>query len=330
MSTNVPQHKPEDQEIDLADISNKIAGLFQNFNTFLFRCIQFFIKNRIVIAVLLLIGFGSGFYLDINNKTYDHQVVVTPNFKSTDYLYSKIDLINSKIIEGDTIFIKDSIGLKDPKTLKGIKIEPITDVYKFIEDKAGNFELIKLMAQDGDIKKILEDNLTSKNYTNHEIVINTNRLISNESIIQPILNFLNQSSYFHKVQIEELKNAQIELSQNDTIISQIDAILNGFSNSMNRNQQSDKLVYYNENTQLNDVIKTKEEVILQQGILRVDLIGMDKIIKKNSLTLNKVHNSLIGGKLKLVLPIVLILFFILSSLFVNFYKKQSRKLKLMD
>jgi hypothetical protein len=330
MSTNVPEHKPEDQEIDLADISNKIAGLFQNFNTFLFRCIQFFIKNRIVIAVLLLIGFGSGFYLDINNKTYDHQVVVTPNFKSTDYLYSKIDLINSKIIEGDTIFIKDSIGLKDPKTLKGIKIEPITDVYKFIEDKAGNFELIKLMAQDGDIKKILEDNLTSKNYTNHEIVINTNRLISNEFIIQPILNFLNQSSYFHKVQIEELKNAQIELSQNDTIISQIDAILNGFSNSMNRNQQSDKLVYYNENTQLNDVIKTKEEVILQQGILRVDLIGMDKIIKKNSLTLNKVHNSLIGGKLKLVLPIVLILFFILSSLFVNFYKKQSRKLKLMD
>jgi hypothetical protein len=330
MSTNVPEHKPEDQEIDLADISNKIAGLFQNFNTFLFRCIQFFIKNRFVIAVLLLIGFGSGFYLDINNKTYDHQVVVTPNFKSTDYLYSKIDLINSKIIEGDTIFIKDSIGLKDPKTLKGIKIEPITDVYKFIEDKAGNFELIKLMAQDGDIKKILEDNLTSKNYTNHEIVINTNRLISNEFIIQPILNFLNQSSYFHKVQIEELKNAQIELSQNDTIISQIDAILNGFSNSMNRNQQSDKLVYYNENTQLNDVIKTKEEVILQQGILRVDLIGMDKIIKKNSLTLNKVHNSLIGGKLKLVLPIVLILFFILSSLFVNFYKKQSRKLKLMD
>jgi hypothetical protein len=330
MSTNVPEHKPEDQEIDLADISNKIAGLFQNFNTFLFRCIQFFIKNRFVIAVLLLIGFGSGFYLDINNKTYDHQVVVTPNFKSTDYLYSKIDLINSKIIEGDTIFIKDSIGLKDPKTLKGIKIEPITDVYKFIEDKAGNFELIKLMAQDGDIKKILEDNLTSKNYTNHEIVINTNRLISNESIIQPILNFLNQSSYFHKVQIEELKNAQIELSQNDTIISQIDAILNGFSNSMNRNQQSDKLVYYNENTQLNDVIKTKEEVILQQGILRVDLIGMDKIIKKNSLTLNKVHNSLIGGKLKLVLPTVLILFFILSSLFVNFYKKQSRKLKLMD
>jgi len=330
MSTNVPQHKPEDQEIDLADISKKITGLFHDFNTFLFRCIQFFIKNRIVITVLLLIGFGSGFYLDINNKIYDHQIIVTPNFKSTDYLYSKIDLINSKILEGDTIFIKDSVGLKHPKSLKGIKIEPITDVYKFIEDKAENFELIKLMAQDGDIKKILEDNLTSKNYTNHEIVINTDGLISEGSIIQPILDFLNQSSYFHKVQIEELKSAQIELSQNDTIISQIDAILNEFSNSINRNQQSDKLVYYNENTQLNDVIKTKAEVILQQGILRVDLIGMDKIIKENSLTLNKKHSSLIAGKLKLILPAVLILLFILSSLFVNFYKKQSRKLKFTD
>jgi hypothetical protein len=49
---------------------------------------------------------------------------------------------------------------------------------------------------------------------------------------------------------------------------QIDAVLNGFSSSVNRNQQSDKLVYYNENTQLNDVIKTKEALIYRQGVLR--------------------------------------------------------------
>jgi hypothetical protein len=62
----------------------------------------------------------------------------------------------------------------------------------------------------------------------------------------------------------------------------------GFSSSVNRNQQSDKLVYYNENTQLNDVIKTKEALIYR-GVLRVDLIGMDKIIKENSATLNVEH-----------------------------------------
>jgi hypothetical protein len=128
MSTNVPQHNTEEQEIDLSQISKKIGSVFQAFQAFLFNGIQFFVKNGIVIIILLIVGFGLGFYLDINKKTYDHQIIVTPNFKSTDYLYSKIDLINSKIIKGDTVFLKNSIGLKHPKIVKGIKIEPITDV----------------------------------------------------------------------------------------------------------------------------------------------------------------------------------------------------------
>jgi hypothetical protein len=145
--------------------------------------------------------------------------------------------------------------------------------------------------------------LTSKNYTNHEIIVRTDELAFDESTIQPILNFLNESDYFEKIQIEEFKNTQIKLNQNDTIISQIDAVLNGFSSSVNRNQQSDKLVYYNENTSANDVIKTKEALIYRQGVLRVDLIGMDKIIKENSATLNVENTSSANGKLKFVLPV---------------------------
>lgn len=316
---------PENQEIDLSLISKKIGGLYQDFNAFLFRSIQFFIKKGLVIVVLVIVGLGLGTYLDAKKKTYDHQITVTPNFKSTDYLYAKIDLINTKIIEGDTLFLKNTMGVKYPKTIKAIKIEPITDVYKFIDNKTENFELIKLMAEDGDIKKILEDNLTSKNYTSHEITITSNEVITEESTIQPVLSFLNASDYFKKVQIEELNNAQIKLNKNDTIIAQIDAVLNGFSNTANKNQQSDKLVYYNENTQLNDVIKTKEELIMQQGNLRVALIGMDKIIKDNSATINKRHQSLISGKLKLILPAFFVLLFLLSHLFIKFYKKQAIK-----
>jgi hypothetical protein len=59
------------------------------------------------------------------------------------------------------LFLKNSVGLKHPEILKGIKIKPIIDVYKFIENQTENFELIKL-AEAGDINKILEDNLTSK------------------------------------------------------------------------------------------------------------------------------------------------------------------------
>lgn len=328
MNNNQPNNQ-EDQEIDLSQIFQKIGKLFDWINTFLFKCIQFFVKNAIVILILLVIGVGLGFYLDVTKKTYDHQIIVTPNFESTDYLYSKIDLIESKIKERDTVFLKEIVGIKKPKEIIKIGIKPITDVYKFIENKKENFELIKLMAEGGDIKKILEDNLTSKNYTLHTVTFKTKNQTNNTGTVQPILNYLNETDYYKKIQKETVNNVRMKMIQNDTIISQINGVLNGFSNMVNGAQKSDKLVYYNENTQLNDVIKTKETLINEQGIHRVGLVGLDKIIKDNSSTLNIENTNSVNGKLKLVLPILFLLSFILIHLFLGYYKNQMRKSKMI-
>lgn len=317
----------EDQEIDLIQISKKIGNFFQDVNTFLFNCIQFFVKNALVISILLLLGVGLGFYLDETKKTYNHQITVTPNFGSTDYLYSKIDLIESKIQEGDTIFIKDVLGLNKPKEILKIKIKPVTDVYKFIENKTENFELIKLMAQDGDIKKVLEENLTSKNYKFHTITFQTKHIITEKSAIEPILHFLNESEYYSKIQKETVNNIQLKMIQNDTIIAQINGVLSGFSGAA-KGTKSNNLVYYNENTQLNDIIKTKESLINEQGFLRVDLVGLNSIVKENSSILNIENNTSINGKLKFILPILFVCIFILIRFFVTFYRKQSVKANL--
>jgi hypothetical protein len=330
MSANLPQHNPEDQEIDLTQISKKIRSFFEGINTLIFKCIQFFIKNALLIFILLLVGVGLGMFLDETRKTYDHQIIVTPNFGSTDYLYSKIDLVESKIKEGDTIFLKEIVGIKKPKEILKIDVKPIADVYKFIENKPENFELIKLLSADGDINKILEDKLTSKNYTFHTIALKTNGLTNDKTTIQPLLNYLNKSDYFTKIQKISIKNVEIKMSQNDTIISQINKVLNGFSNMVNGAQKSDKLVYYNENTQLNDVIKTKDNLINEQGIHRISLAGFDKIVKDNSFILNVESTNTINGKLKLVLPIVFLLIFILIRFFIAFYRKQSVKANLSN
>jgi uncharacterized membrane protein len=324
MNKNVPNN-PEDEEIDLSQISNKIRSFFQIFNTFLFRCIQFFVKNAIVVSILAVVGVSIGIFLDQTQKTYDHQIIVTPNFGSTDYLYSKIDLIESKIKEGDTVFLKEVVGIQKPKEIKKIEINPIADVYKFIENKPENFELIKLMAEDGDIKKTVEDKLTSKNYTFHKLSFITGKLTNDKETVQPLLNFLNETDYYKKIQKGVVNNIQIKMIQNESIISQINGILNGFSDRINGTTKSDKLVYYNENTQLNDIIKTKEALINEQGTNRVSLISLDKIIKDNSSTLNIENKASINGKLKFVLPILFILCFILLRLFIAFYRNQSLK-----
>jgi uncharacterized membrane protein len=60
MSTNVPQNNDNQGMIYFK--SQKIGNLLE-LNAFIFRCIQFY-KNGIIILILLIVGFGLGYYLD--------------------------------------------------------------------------------------------------------------------------------------------------------------------------------------------------------------------------------------------------------------------------
>lgn len=316
----------DNQEIDLSQISKKIGGFFENISTKVFAVILFFKRNILWVGILFVLGAGIGYYLDKTSKVYDNQIIVSPNFGSVDYMYAKVDLINSKIEDGDTLFLKNVVGIKNPKKVKGISVDPITDVYKFIDNKAQNFELIKLMAEDGDIKKIVNESLTSKNYPYHSISFSTLGQTSDEKTVQPILKYLNDSDYFKRIQKESVNNITIKMAENDSIISQINGFLNAFKSTVNGSQKSDKLVYYNENSQLNEVIKTKDQLVYEQGSRRIELVNLDKIIKDNSTTLNVRNTKAVNGKMKLVLPLLFIFVFVLIGYLKTYYKKQMAKL----
>lgn len=317
--------KTDNQEIDLSQISRKIGNFFESISTKIFRGILYFKRNIIWVGILFFLGLGLGIYLDKTNKNYDHQIIVTPNFGSVDYLYAKVDLINSKVNERDTIFLKEVVGIKNANYFKEIKVEPITDVYKFIENKTQNFELIKLMSEDGDIKKIVNETLTSKNYPHHLISYSTQGLTSDENTLTPILTFLNDSKYYETVFKEYNENIRVKMAENDSIISQIDAFLNSFNNTVNGSQKSDKLVYYNENSQMDEIIKTKDALLNEQGIHRMELVNLDKIIKDSSITLNIKNTKKVNGKMKLVLPLLFLFLFVLVGFMKSYYKNQMIK-----
>jgi hypothetical protein len=327
MSTNVP-NTTEEQEIDFTHISKKIGALLDNFSTYLFRCIHFFVKNARIILILFIMGVGLGVYLDYSNKIYKSEVTVAPNFGSTDYLYSKIDLLSAKFRERDTLFLK-ALGIKQADKITKITIEPVVDVYNFINNSEQNFELLKLMAEDGDLKAIVKETTTSKNYDFHTITFVTKGKANSKITIQPILNYLNSSEYYKQVQQVSVQNIRNKIKINDGIVGQIDGILSAVSESATgKNQKSNSLVYYNENTQLNDVIKTKELLIKENGILKVSLLSSNKIVKDISAVLNMESSGFINGKLKLILPLLFIFLFIAIRLFTAFYKKQYLKAEL--
>lgn len=329
---HTPNNMAQDQEIDLAVISRKIGGFFESIVRGIFNVIQFFIKNIIIIAILFIAGVVLGYFLDKSSKVYQHEIIVSPNFGSYDYLYNKVDLLQSKIAQNDTVFLK-SIGIKNPKDLKSIEIEPIIDLYNFVNDKGNatnnaqnsqNFEMVKLLAEDGDINKVTKDEITSKNYGNHSLEIKTSSYASSKNLIEPILNYLNQSEFYKKYQQIFSSNINQKIKDNQIMIAQIDALLNGFSSSTAANQKSNNLVFYNENTQLNDILNTKSTLINEISYKRLELISNNAVIKEKSRVLNLKDNKGLNNKLKLILPFLFVFLYLLGVLFRNFYRRQSK------
>ena len=321
-----PKHHNDDQEIDLNAIGRKLGTAVDGFKGFIYDCIQFAVKNIIILTILLIVGIGLGIYLDRTQKIYNHQIIVTPNFGSVDYLYSRIDMIEAKIKERDTLFLS-SIGIGDAAKFVKIEIEPIVDVYNFVNrnNNEQNFQLLKLLSEDGDIKKIVEESATSKNYTYHAITFTTKDRTTLKNTVEPLMAFLNNNEYFKKIQKEAVNNVHLKMKSNEETIAQIDGFLNAVSASATGGGKSSSLVYYNENTQLNDVIQTKDELVREQGNRRLDLIGMDRIIKDNTIMTNMEYRSAVNSNMKIVLPLLFILLFVLFGLFRAFYRSQTIK-----
>lgn len=326
MNTN-SQNNTDDQEIDLSKVSKSIGTILESISGMIFRGILFVKRKILIISIFLILGLGLGFYLDTTNTNYNHEIIVTPNFGSNDFLYSRVELLNSKIKEKDTLQLT-KMGFKNIDRIGKIEVEPIVDVYKFIKNSAENFELIKLMAEDGDLNKIVEDKITSKNYPFHALQISTTNRVSDEGFTKPLLNYLNDSEYFKKIQEVQIKNAEIKMRENDSIIKQIDGFLNTFKKNSNSESKNNNLVYYNENTQLNDIIKTKDMLIVEQGSHRIDKINSERIIRDISITTNIKNTKSINGKMKFVLPFLFVALYVLVYLFTAFYNNQRKKLSI--
>lgn len=324
MSSNSPTN-PDSQEIDLSKISEKIEKSIKSFLTLIFKGFFFIKRNIIFLTLLFIIGAVLGYFIDKKTKVYNHEIVVTPNFGSTEYLYSKIDLIQAKLREGDTSFLK-KIGINPTMKFSAIEIKPIVDVYKFIDSKPENFELIKLMAEDGNINKIIDDPVTSKNYPYHKITYTTHTVTNETKTLNPLMNFLNDGDYFKEVQKIYLKTIANRLKTNDSIIYQIDKILNDYSSNRLYGSKNDKLVYYNENTQLNEIIKTKSDLLKDQANIQMEFLNLDSVIKMNSSVLNIKNTESINGKMKFVFPFVFIFIFIFICIIKALYIYQKEKI----
>jgi len=323
------QTNSENQDIYLSDVSNKVKGYFSRVNDSFFDGILFLKKNIIAVAIILILGAGYGYYKDVTETNYETKVFVMSNFGSADYLNLQVDNLNSKI--NDKTF-KKANGVNTSNNIVNLKVEPVLDIFNFINDPSKDtefndrsYEIFRLISNNGDMKKIMKDEVTSKNFKMHLLTIRTRGFVTEDKDIKPIIDYLNSNPYFKTIQKESIKNLDIKIAVNDTTLKQIDEILKKFPEGSGK---STGLVL-NDHSDINEIIKEKNAIIREQAVNRIDKVNYTKIINDSSMSLNLSDESIITGNLKYIIPFSLLLVLIALVKFIRYYKKQVNKRKII-
>lgn len=324
---NTPENS---KEIDITQIAKHMRRYYQRTGNSFYNFVLFLKRNAIIIAILIIGGGVLGYFLDKGPKGYQNKILVTPNFNSADYLYEKVELLNNKILEKDTVFLK-SLGIKNTKKLGKIDVEPVTDLYGFLNENENLFtdrqndiklEVFQIMAEKGNLDKVIEDEALAKNYKYHLITISSSRETSHEKTTRPILDFLNDSPYFAEAQKEYIKSVDQAIAENDSTILQINNIMKDYT--ANRSSSS---VYYNDNTDIARLVQNKSVLLEKQKLNRIDKVNYTRIIKDNAILLNVDKVGITSGRMKIILPLLFFFIFILLMRFKNFYKRHTQKRK---
>lgn len=320
----------QDQEITL----QSVGSLFNSIIRLFFRCVHkalSLIKRFFIIFIILIIGGAIFGYLKDNDTTYENYILVKSNFGSTDYFYNKIDLLNARIKQGDEAFLTQTVGLKNTSVLCSIKSEPIQEVFELtkidaVNTHSRNYDVLKLLTDNSDIEKVMEDEPVKRMFQNQRITIEAREPISYEDYIVPILAFLNSSDYYKEMQKVYIEGQQYKIEQTEALIQQIDEVLGSFA-ANSENQKSGQLFMYGGDSQLNDLALTKAYQLETLNNLKADLLNYDKIIKEKNHSLNIGQASFLKGKMKFLYPFALFVVFLGFLFFVEGYKKYTSDLK---
>lgn len=313
MSTN-----SQDQEIDLGQIGAGIKKLLKGILNTIFDFIFFIRKKIIIIGILFIAGVVLGFWMD-KSPAYTQDITVIPNFGSNEYLYKKVEFLNSRIIEKDAQFFK-SIGVTNSENIGKLEIKAINGIFGFVNmrDNEQNFELIKLMAEDGNIDEIIKNDVTSKNFYLHNITFKTDQKVNQKELIDPIIKYFQENDFYKKQQKIYQDNIDEKIKFNDSLINQIDGLIIKLTN----NNNSGSNISISENKGISELINKKDDLIKESQYLKISKHEYEDIVKVQNISVNNLNTTGVNNKMKLILPFLFVIIYIGFFGFILLYKKQ--------
>lgn len=297
------QHSSE--EIDLGYLLKKISNFFVGIIKMIFSILAFFRKYLIITLILIIGGVVIGYFLDRSEPVYKNELIVIPNFESSDFLYQEVEALNLKKQAGDSLFFKSILGDRYEDFIQ-IKIEPIVDIYTFIADKKENLETLRILYDNKDPEEFLSNNIMNKYYKYQKIII-TCKGESSQKISENILGYFNSNEHFKAYRQVGLINTQIQIAQNEAMIEQIDSVMKNFSNKTD--QKNTQSVYINNQSDLYQMINTKQALLNNRLKLQKDYIDEQQIVKLVNGSYNLPNEGIFSVSNKIKIPLLFLILF---------------------
>jgi len=321
MDDNLGKQNTTDDEVDLGFIFTAIGNFFNRIFKALLSVLIFIGKHKIRLGIIILIGAIIGYLLDLNrDQPFESNFIVSSNYDSADYLYNKVETIDKKIKQNDTIFLKTVFG-SQYDLVKSVEIEPIVEIYEFIGSSDSNAKLFELLAEDENKKEFINAPVNSMNYTYHKVRISILGEQYHQDVTAGFFSFVNSNAYLSNIKEIYLDNAKEQIQQNNFAIKQIDSLISSVVNLNNSNEESKSLIRINENARFDELFERKRNMLTSNRYYQQMLVN-DEIVSITDANYSVTYDrSLLESKRLFLIPIVLItlylLFFFLRYLNAN-------------
>ncbi|RRO22294.1 hypothetical protein [Flavobacteriaceae bacterium 14752] len=325
MSEQPSNQKPNDDEIDLGVVFKAIQVFFKKLLLGIINIFQFYYRHKFILIGLIVLGSFLGyFYEQTAEKTYTNDILVAPNYGSSDYLYTKIDAIDNKVAADDSLFLKGVFG-KHYNKIKSLEIKPVADIYSFVSRNETHQDLFELLFEEEGNIEFIENPINSRNFKYHHIYLEIKGKEYHQELSNALLIFINNNTYYEDIKSLSLENLKLQLKENKEIIKQIDSIISTAQKEKPISLGSSELSF-SDNSGLNDLLGKKKGLIEQQRDLQSAMVSQDETIKIVDVNYKVLDNEDFMKKEKTKLfPLLLIILYSMFFL-IRYIAKKAKAL----
>ncbi|QVY64745.1 hypothetical protein [Polaribacter sp. Q13] len=206
---------------------NFIGSIFKGIFHLIISILIFLKENIIKIGIAAIVGLIAGVFLEVKKTdTFESELLLEPNFKSTRQLYDNINYYNNLVKQRDTLALEKTFKLDkgDAASLNKFEISPIVTE----NDIINSYNSFVLSVDTTTVKSYtfleFKESFTDYDYRFHKVTVTAKKNDVFDKLDEVIISSVVKNKYFNR--LKELTNRN--LNRTDSLyrqnLTQIDSL----------------------------------------------------------------------------------------------------------